>query len=1459
LDTLLLAPSAPSSSYDTFAGYEIGDFVEVLRLRAKLTPEKVAFRFLTSTLEVDEVVTFVELHHRARQMAALINQVAEPGDRALIICQPGIDYIVAFFGCLYAEIIAVPAYPPTKNRPIDRLVTIVEDAQPSLAIATRDVLAVFGTRMLDKTFHDLKWLSTDDAKSCAAVEVLNSANRKNKIAFLQYTSGSTSSPKGVQLTHQNLLLNSEMILNRFRTTHNDHIFSWLPPFHDMGLIGGILQPIYVGATCTAMLPSAFLERPLSWLEAISKFQCTVSGAPNFAYNLCVERADSQFGRASSSQPLPSMDLKSWRCAFIGAEPVRAETLHSFVSTFSPYGFSGQAFLPCYGLAEATLLVSGNDAYTNWVETPIDLNGKSHHLVGHGLASQSKILIVEPDTAIESQAGFEGEIWVPANAAASGYWRKPIQTELTFQAYTSDDRRGPYLRTGDLGLIDNGVLYITGRIKDLVIVRGKNHYPQDIEYTAQGAHSDLQIGGVAAFTIEQDRHDSLVIVCELRRHALRHFDKDSIIKAIKKAVSIEHGLSVAEIYFLPPARLPRTSSGKVQRHACRAAILNGSLKFVDHKIGGLTSVDVEPTNVNLAQQIADVIATLLKIEPRQVSLDSPISELGVDSLDAVNITFEIESRFKIKIPVESFFDQSSIRKLADDLFENPQLTKGDETPNSKQDSAAIERGPLFSLMYFSSQAQTEDLDCYRLVSDGVLYADANDFHAVWLPERHFHEFGGLYPSPAVLASAVASQTKNVRIRAGSVVLPLSNPIRVAEEWSVIDNLSRGRVDLALAAGWNPNDFALAPENYATRNDLLFQGMQTVKSLWRGDSVTKINGLGKPISIRIFPRPIQKELNIWITCSGGVERFVQAGAAGANVLTALLFQTPAELAEKLTAYRKARSENGFDPDAGCVTLMLHTFLDQDSARCKDIVRKPFIEYLESSVDLWRHGEVRLGELNEVERQGVLEFAFERYYRTSALFGSPHECIDRVRTLQACGVNEIACLLDFGVPRDQVMSSLQQVRHLMDLCSSGGVKPLKVEIDSHGSSSKLDSSITYVEQLLEAANQRPKNIFLTGATGFLGTHLLAAYLDDEHTNVYCLVRAENAKKGVKRIEICLKERKLWRASMLGRIIPVVGDLIQSNLGLCADDFAKLGSSVDAIVHAACKMSLIATYEQLAATNVTGTQTLLSLAARGRPKIFHYVSTVGVFQGGYSAIESVDESCKPRGTQRWPAAMARSKWEAEQLVWQAAERGLSVKVYRPGTLMGHSKSGVLPTSSYLQSFIEACIESGCVPDSEETLQICPVDFVAHAIVQLSGNALSSGQAFHIINPDPLPMRSLAPLLNQSGFELIIKPVAQWRKGLDQMCSQRAFRAFRSVSNLVNQLGADQSLILKSAVAPQVTSQMYHLLAQLGVSCPTCDVQLLEKYSRHLNPHPQSASPHWQRAGSQFVRNSLDHQPMGQ
>jgi natural product biosynthesis luciferase-like monooxygenase protein len=1084
--------------------------VNLLRYRAIHQPNRVAYTFLEDGITEAARLTYQELDLQARAIATQLQSLQATGERALLLYPPSLDFIAAFFGCLYAGVISIPVYPPRSNQNLVRLQSVVKDAQANFALTNNSLLTKIKQQLVDNLNLEIQnCIATDNIGEELADSWQNPEINEDTLAFIQYTSGSTGTPKGVMLNHSNLMHNQRMIEIGFGHTEKTIFVGWLPLFHDMGLIGNVLQPLYLGIPSILMSPVAFLQNPCHWLQAISHYKATTSGGPNFAYDLCVRKVTPEQRRG--------LDLSSWEVAFNGAEPIRAETLERFITTFEPCGFRKEAFYPCYGMAEASLFVSGGiktnipvvaqveaaALQQNKVVAAANYYKDAQKIVGCGKTwLEQKIKIVNPKLLTECLPDQVGEIWVSSPSVAKGYWNQPEQTKQTFCAYLADNDEGPFLRTGDLGFMQEGELFVTGRLKDTIIIRGCNHYPQDIELTVEQSHPAIRNPNcTAAFSVDVEGEERLVVVAEVGRRYMERrrrselpagtgaqrrqlsacrqtelepgsepvvrkpLDVAAVSATIRQAVAQQHDLQVYAVLFLKPGSIFKTSSGKLQRHACRESFLAGTLEVINSSVLDLklqssasqtatsaTAVTSESSRQLLLElDLRNQISQILRISPEVLTASDALNSLGLDSLKVVEIKNYIEINYGLTLPVEIFLEEIGIRQIASwilsgskspvaiaqstpkmpmETFIKPieEVRRADGTAEDKKAVASSKMD--FSLFYFSSNEAEFAEDKYRLLIEGAKFADQHNFTAVWIPERHFHAFGGLYPNPSVLAAALAMVTQRVRIRAGSVVLPMHNPVRVAEEWSAIDNLSQGRVDIGFAAGWNPNDFVFAPANYANRTEVLFTSVQTVQKLWRGESISLPNGVGEPVNIKIYPLPKQRELSVWTTCTGGKERFMQAGAAGTNILTALLFQSVEELAEKIAIYREARAKNGHDPDSGHVTLMLHTFIGENLETVRTIVRQPFIEYLKSSVNLWRQGAESLDDLSEKEQQELLAYAFERYFQTSALFGTPASCLEKVERLKEIGVNEIASLIDFGVDRDSVMASLYSLKKLKNL---------------------------------------------------------------------------------------------------------------------------------------------------------------------------------------------------------------------------------------------------------------------------------------------------------------------------------------------------------------------------------------------------------------------------------------------
>lgn len=648
----------------------IQSLVDMLEYRAHRHSDELAFRYLASDGSEKSSITYGELQRRARAVAAQLVERTVPGDRVMLLIPPGLDYIAAFFGCVYAGTMAVPAYPPNPRRADPRVARMVGDCGARVALVT----SAFIARLDDWLQHSpelrgMVWLDVDRLQRSDASQWRAPALTKSSLAMLQYTSGSTGDPRGVMLTHGNLLHNLEVIHQVTRHREGDNAVFWLPPFHDMGLIGGILEPIYANVPTTLMAPASFLQQPLVWLKAITKYRATTSGAPNFAYALCVERI--------SEEDRQTLDLSSWRTSFNGAEPINAETIARFHSAFRETGLRDDVMLPCYGLAEATLLVSGRPvaraSHTrvvdrarleagNFREVPVD-NPNAVSLVTSGSPVESaSVFIVDPDTSIACDAGVIGEIWVSSGSVAAGYWNQKDATAATFHASVANDERA-YLRTGDLGVLSDGDLIVTGRLKDLVILDGRNYYPHDIEVAAERSHIGLRAGYSAAFSVPGAWREQLVFVAEVSRRYASEQNVE-LFQSVRTELAATVGVVPHEIVLISHHSMPRTSSGKVQRRACRAAYLGDTLDVVARWQS--PGADVAPAAVAITAYLIDWVSDELQIDASRLNPRTSLRDVGLDSLAATRLLVSLEAKIGRRIEQSQLWEQPDIGALAEHL-------------------------------------------------------------------------------------------------------------------------------------------------------------------------------------------------------------------------------------------------------------------------------------------------------------------------------------------------------------------------------------------------------------------------------------------------------------------------------------------------------------------------------------------------------------------------------------------------------------------------------------------------------------------------------------------------------------------------------------------------------------------------------------------------------------------------
>lgn len=688
------------------------NFVNLLQERAISQPDKVIFTFLGDGEAQTESLTYQQLDNQAKAIAVNLSNVARnilgrkgEGERALLLYQPGLEFITAFLGCLYAGIIATPAYPPRQNRSFARLDTIIKDAGAVFALTTESLKQKIEQK-LTKNSH-IACISTDNIPSTLAENWQQLPYiKEDNLAFLQYTSGSTGTPKGVMVSHGNLIHNSHLISSCFENTSQSVGCSWLPPYHDMGLIGGILQPLYAAITTIMLPPVSFLQRPIRWLRAISKYKVTTTGGPNFAYEMCVN--------SITEKQKADLDLSSWNLAFSGAEPVRAETITKFSQYFADCGFKREAFYPCYGMAETTLIVSGGNknqsptiktvsasALTQNQIIPLEENTPdSQVLVSSGkVAQELESIIVNPDTLIQCNDNEVGEIWVKGTSVTQGYWQRKEITENIFHAYTQDTKLGPFLRTGDLGFLSEGELFVTGRLKDLIIIRGRNHYPQDIEESVANCHQAINSESGAAFALEVGEEEQLVVIFEVKRTFLNKINQDEELKQeiftqIRQTIAENHELQVYSIVLIKTGSIPKTSSGKITRYACRQGFLDNTLQVMaqwDSISRGINVVGAErqqatgnrqeKTNsqleefvkINLSQEsgklleiqtwLKENIANRLGVSPQTIDIAQPFINYGLDSVQAIRLTADLEDWLDCRLSPTLAYDYPNIATLS----------------------------------------------------------------------------------------------------------------------------------------------------------------------------------------------------------------------------------------------------------------------------------------------------------------------------------------------------------------------------------------------------------------------------------------------------------------------------------------------------------------------------------------------------------------------------------------------------------------------------------------------------------------------------------------------------------------------------------------------------------------------------------------------------------------------------
>ena len=706
-------------------GRPVRNFCELGRLRAETDRDAIAYTFLVDGENEEAHLRFGEIDHQARALGAKLQTLGNQGDRVLLLFPPGLEYISAFFGVIYAGMIPVPAYPPDllrADRTLPRLQALANDCQPAVILGVRSSLGLVGGL--------LEWSRTAALANGKPATTLDMGDwpqwvglpwvepdlPPESIAFLQYTSGSTASPRGVMVTHANLLYQTALLYSTWEkdypTSGHQGVVgvSWLPFYHDMGLIGGVLASFYSGQRVVLMSPLAFVQRPIRWLWAVSKYRPVATAAPNFAYDLCVSKF--------RAEEVAGMDLSCLQIALNGAEPVRAETLDRFDETFGPYGFDPLAWLPSYGLAESTLGVSTYEERVPCPRFDFAIEGLERNQVrvvqggtesARNLVSSGKpitgteVRIVDPATCREVAADRIGEVWIRGKGVTLGYWNRPEETAATFGARLEGDAGAPFMRSGDFGFLHEGNLYLTGRLKETMIFWGRNVYPQDLERTVAACHESLKLNGGAAFAVERDGGEHLVIVQEVVRPA--RLDLPSIAAAVRQAIVGEHGVPLSALVFIRPGMLPKTSSGKIQRGEARKKFLAGELDALgqwafdapsETPVGGAThSEEIERDEAGIRLWLRERVAQLCGVTTADVAEDEPLNNYVMDSISLVTISRDLENWLGHSFTPTILFDSPTLQLLAERLVD----------PVNRVDSAEARR--QFELVAGSAPATSLD--------------------------------------------------------------------------------------------------------------------------------------------------------------------------------------------------------------------------------------------------------------------------------------------------------------------------------------------------------------------------------------------------------------------------------------------------------------------------------------------------------------------------------------------------------------------------------------------------------------------------------------------------------------------------------------------------------------------------------------------------------------------------------
>ena len=974
--------------------------------------------------------TYRDLVSNAGAIAATLSAMGvRRADRVAVVLPNGPEMATAFLGVSMAAICA-PLNPAYRESEFDFFLADLGAraliVPPNGAAEARAAAGARGISILeaapasggDAPAGGLRLTGELGAPAAAA-----DPERPEDVALILYTSGMTSRPKAVPLTHRAIATSAHNIASALRLDAGDRALNVMPLFHAHGLIIAVLSSLTAGGSVVCA-PGFSADEFFAWIQEYRPTWYTAAPTIHHAvvevagaHREILRRTPLRFIRSSAAFLPPTVKAgleREFRCPVIEA----------------------------YGMTECTQITS----------SPLEDGLRRAGTVG---------VPAGPEVAIRDESGNRlppgqaGEVVVRGPAVMRGYEGSPTSAQALADGW---------FPTGDLGLLSSdGYLSLTGRLKDIINRGGEKLSPSEVDEVLMDhpAVSQAVAFGVPHPTLGEDIVAAVVLRApgaatekELREFTASRLTGSKVPREI---------LIVADI--------PKGPTGKLRRAGLAEAL--GIASPAGARGSGSPHAAAEQESVG--RRVAEIWSELLGVE--KIEADGNFFRLGGDSILASRLVARVRKEFRVELPLRVLFETPTLADVTAVIERGrreprpagplpgaaptasiaatiPSGPSGaapgaptDPAPPLEPPSPVVgkERAPVaFSLFFFSSDGSTDSGEKYRLVLEGAQFADRHGYAAIWTPERHFHPFGGLYPNPAVLGAAIAAVTTRIQIRAASVVMPLQNPIRVAEEWSVVDNLSRGRVGVSFASGWHVNDFALWPSHYADRRTVMLDGVQTLRDLWEGRSITALNGLGNEVSIRTFPRPIQPRLPIWFSCQSDA-MFRTAGELGAGVITSMFLMSVEELAGKIAIYREARAGRGLDPAAGRVGVSLHTYLAEHQAAVREKVSGAYLDYLLVNLGLQAdrvRGSGEEFELADADKDFLTRQANERLFNERGLVGTVASCRERVAALAAVGVDEIACLIDFGIDFDSVMASLYQLNRLKELCgrpveASAGVR--------------------------------------------------------------------------------------------------------------------------------------------------------------------------------------------------------------------------------------------------------------------------------------------------------------------------------------------------------------------------------------------------------------------------------------